>query len=591
MSMEVNKENSGQMPDGRPPGISADTGREPKGSMSDGPELEESLFGGELIPAVSVPIVKLPEQAKEHSLKVEFDCTIPEIHRESCLDLSVPILRLRPGSITVSKVVLDDQVPLIPKDDVRFYVPVVSLQQSAPVLHNAWTECASDVQEHWVTTYATLREQTSTDREDTKETPETTSPDSPSGGGASIPEEPPDVMQCLFGIKNDDLSTRRPKIILYKELPEDNTLASFETCCLRVYREQVGGDPKLQPISRLDETIVTYLDRWADPGHHLITLNFDYFNQADVKNWLKPKNLRDFIGRAIAADYGFIIFKSRREDHFEAYRRVIQEQLAHENGHPLDILVVKPNSLLIGEKRRISSTFWGNCSQGKEEPRVVINYNRDKGSGETNISSHDLDVVFNKMCRGEYEKEFSSFTKGENRLYQIVTKKRSKESDEHYRMKCYVVRYLSEKYQLKNITEIEEAIFTEKPQDSSFSAEHFIPDIFDKKGNGYYEIETLFAGDRNGKELINHLSETVLKYKLDRNNPARVYVVIDNVAAIRHMSDLLWLEETFRDQQVVPVRFLTFDITSKGLIPIQEVNHMLQKIMHDKTLISKSGTT
>ncbi|HIJ07553.1 MAG TPA: hypothetical protein HA365_09770 [Methanocalculus sp.] len=57
------------------------------------------------------------------------------------------------------------------------------------------------------------------------------------------------------------------------------------------------------------------------------------------------------------------------------------------------------------------------------------------------------------------------------------------------------------------------------------------------------------------------------------------------------MSDLLWLEETFRDQQVVPVRFLTFDITSKGLIPIQEVNHMLQKIMHDKTLISKSGTT
>jgi hypothetical protein len=48
------------------------------------------------------------------------------------------------------------------------------------------------------------------------------------------------------------------------------------------------------------------------------------------------------------------------------------------------------------------------------------------------------------------------------------------------------------------------------------------------------------------------------------------------------MSDLLWLEEAFRDQQIVPVGFLTFDITSKGLIPIQEVNQMLQKIMHEK---------
>lgn len=187
MSMRTNREISGQVSDGHPSGISADTGREPKDSMSDGPELEESLFEGEVIPAVGVPIVKLPEQAKKHSLKVEFDCTTPEIHRHSSQDLSVPILRLRPGSITMSKVVLDDHIPSILKEDVHFYIPMVNLQQSFPVLHNTWTEYASDVQEHWVTTYATLREQTSADSEDTEETPETTSPDSPSGGGASVP--------------------------------------------------------------------------------------------------------------------------------------------------------------------------------------------------------------------------------------------------------------------------------------------------------------------------------------------------------------------------------------------------------------------
>jgi hypothetical protein len=585
MSMRTNKEISGRMPGGYPPGIHADTRPEPEGDMNDGLELEESLFEGELIPVVSVPIVKLPEQAKEYPPKIELDCTVPEIHRQSTLDLSVPILRLRPGSITMSKVVLDDHIHSISKEDVHFYVPVVSLQQSAPVLHNTWTECASNVQEHWVTTYATLREQTSADSEDTEETPETTSPDSPSGGGAGIPEEPPDVMQYLFGIKNDDLSTRRPKIILYKERPEDNTLASFETCCLRIYREQVGGDPRLQPVSGLDETIVTYLDKWADPGRHLITLDLDYFSQEEAKKWFGPKNLRDFLRRAIAADYGFIIFKSRREDLFENCRLLVQERLASEIGHLLDIHVVKPNSLSIDKKRWLSSIFWGNCARVKEEPPVIAHY-RDGGSRGTHISSYDLDVVFNKKCRAEYEKVFTSFTRGENRLYQIVTKKRSRESDEHYLMKCYVVRYLSEKYQLKTITEIRKAIHTEKPQESSSSPELFIPDVFDKKGNGYYEIETLFAGDRNGKELINHLSETVLKYELDRNKPARVYVVIDNTAAIRHMSDLLWLEEMFCDLEGVQVKFLTFDIASKGLIPIQEVNQKMQKVMCDKALRS-----
>ena len=56
------------------------------------------------------------------------------------------------------------------------------------------------------------------------------------------------------------------------------------------------------------------------------------------------------------------------------------------------------------------------------------------------------------------------------------------------------------------------------------------------------------------------------------------------------MSDLLWLEETFRNQEAVPVKFLTFDIASKGLIPIQEVKQKLKKMTHDQALMSISGT-
>ena len=57
------------------------------------------------------------------------------------------------------------------------------------------------------------------------------------------------------------------------------------------------------------------------------------------------------------------------------------------------------------------------------------------------------------------------------------------------------------------------------------------------------------------------------------------YVVIDNIAAVRRMNDLSWLEETFRDLKVLPAESLIFDIASKGLIPIREVNQKLQKLM------------
>lgn len=600
MSTRMDREISRQILDGDPADGNTDTKSELENGIDNRPDLAKPPFEDELIPLSSIPIIKLPDPAQEYFFEAKFDCTIPEIHKSSSFGPGVPLLRLRSGSFTMNRVVLDDHIPSIPKEDVRFYVPVVSLQRSTPVLHNTWTECASDVPEHWVATYATLREQTSFERVYVEEPVETPSPDMSPGEGSGVPEESPDITHHLFGIRNNVLLTPKPKIIFYKELVGDNTLASFETFCLCAYRELVGGKPTFRPISRLDETIETYLDKWANPGQHLITLDLDYFNPEAVREWLKPENLRDFIGRSAVADYGFIIFKSRDGKLLTVCQHLVQERLANEIGHSLDILEAIPSTLSIDEKRGISSIFWGDCPQGKEESQVVLHY-PDKGGRETIISLYDLDAIFNKTrggedgthrgenektCRGKYEAEFSSFTKGENRLYQVVTKRRARESDEHYLMKCYVVRYLAKKHQLTTIAEIQNAIFTEIPQD--LRSNPVIPDVFDQKSKESYEIETLFAGDRNGRDLINHLSETVLKYT--NNVPARVYVVIDNVAAVRHMSDLLWLEEIFHDQGVVPVKFLTLDIASKGLIPIGEVKQKLQKIIHNQTLMSTSGT-
>jgi len=604
----MNREVSRQIPDGVPPDTNTDAGSGLEKGIDNGPDLVKSLFEGESIPLVSIPIIKLPDPAQEYFFKARLDCTIPEIHKSSSVNPDVPLLRLRSGSFTMNRVVLDDRIPSIPKEDFRFYVPVVSLQRLTPVLYNTWTEYVSDVPEHWVATYATLREQTSFGREYVEEPSETPSPDMSPGGGSGVPEESPDITHYLFGIQNDVLSTPKPKIIFYKELVGDNTIASFETFCIFTYREQVGGKPTFRPISHLDETIETYLDKWANPGQHLITLNLDHFNPETVKKWLESESLRDFIGRSAVADSGFIIFKSQDGECLTACRQLIQERLANEIGHSLDICEVKPSTLSTDEKREISSIFWGSCPRDKEESLVAVHY-PDKGGRETIISQYDLDAIFNKTCggedrthrgkiektcRGKYEAEFSSFTKGEDRLYQVVTKRRGRESEEHYLMKCYVVRYLANKHQLTTIAEIEEFISTEISLDPSPNL--VIPDVFDDISKESYEIETLFAGDRNEKGLINHLSETIKKYNKSntgsnlKNSPARVYIVIDNIAAVRHMSDLLWLEETFRDQEVVRVKFLTFDIASKGLIPIQDVNQKLQKIIHDKALMSTSGT-
>lgn len=579
-----------QVSEGRPVGATTDLSQEPENSINSGTAVEGGMKGTgseKVLPnTLSLPVIILPVQTKEPSPKIELDYTIPVIQRYDNVGIHVPLLRLQPASFSANKVELDEQIPSIPKEELPLYVPILNLKLPTHAPHNYRTECASHVQGDWVVTYAELCKEKLVERENLEATP----PDLPSGGDSGEPENFPDVTDYIFGVKNSDLSTRRPKIILYKELGDDNTLATFETFCLRAYREQVGGTPVLRPISNLDETIATDLSKWVNPGKHLITLNFDYFNQEDAKRWLEQKNLRDLIGnlrdligKAITPDYGFVIFKSQREDLVWELKQQIQERSAHEIGHPLDILVVEPKSLSIDEKRRISSIIWGNCTPPTEGPKIVFQFGNDTETKKT-FSSHDLDGIFNKACRAEYEKEFSSFARGENRLYQIVTKRGPKESDEHYLMKCYVVRYLARKHQLKEVSEIGATILTEEAPDFGPGVKPFIPDIYDRQENKYYEVETLFAGDRNGRGLIvNHLSETILKYKSDRDSTG-VCIVIDNFTAARHMGDLLWLERTFREQEIIPVdvSFLTFDIPSKGLVSIQEVNRKMQGIMRVK---------
>lgn len=114
----------------------------------------------------------------------------------------------------------------------------------------------------------------------------------PAGSSEESKEETPDIVDLIFGVSNSRLSSKGPKIVLYKELEEDSTIGSFETLCIRIYREKAGGYPRFKPIKELDEFNIVEIEKWMDAHGSLFTIDLDC-NKKKVREWFTQNNLRN----------------------------------------------------------------------------------------------------------------------------------------------------------------------------------------------------------------------------------------------------------------------------------------------------------
>ncbi|AGK61750.1 hypothetical protein Asulf_01779 [Archaeoglobus sulfaticallidus PM70-1] len=397
----------------------------------------------------------------------------------------------------------------------------------------------------------------------------------PSGGSEEIKEETPDIVDLVFGVSNSRLSSKGPKIVLYRELEKDSTIGSFETLCIMIYREKTGGYLRFKPIKELDEFNVMEIGKWMEVHGSLFTIDLDC-NKKKVREWFTQNNLREPIRRAIIGDVGFIIFKTRDAELYEHCKKVL-EKLEKEIEHPLNIMYVEPRRLSFEEKKELSSLVWG-CLNLNSIPSVFV-----EEKGVERPYGATFDDIFNKYARREFEERLEKL---EGSAYSMATKPHEGESPEHKQMKWFVVKCLTKELIKKGIIkpenprkpkkyEIDKIIKTE--EDTREFLGGVIADVMDTSSNEVYEVETLFAQDTEGKTVEEKIIYTIEKYK-ELTNVRKINIIMDNFTFLRHFKTLIDIKENEPEEIREKVEFYTLDLEKEKLVPLKEIKRKLRNI-------------
>lgn len=407
-------------------------------------------------------------------------------------------------------------------------------------------------------------------------------------GGISEPsegledyEEPPDIINNIFNISNEQISSEDPKIILYKELEEDSTIGSFETLCINIYREKKGGKPEIQPIEKLDDFNKKEIEKWVKADKKIVTIDLDYEIKSS-KEWFSEEKLRELIKRSIIGDLGFIIFKTRNNEIFKHCRKVL-ENLEKEIEHLFKVLYIIPKPLPFEKKKEFSSLIWGKFKLDFTED-IAIKFPEIKRY----IGHSIFDDIFNKISKELFEKCLKELKSENYSAYSNATKPHEGESPEHKKLKWFIVKYLTKKLinqgnlkpkNLKNPKsfEITEFIKTEEDTQELLKGREMV-DVIDKYNGEVYEIETLFAEDKEGKTPSEKINYTIDKYKKEESIK-KINIVLLNLTFLRHLKTLKNVKLNKQEEERKRINFYTLDLQNSELISYKSVIERLKKII------------
>lgn len=528
---------------------------------------------------ISIPIVELEKPVMELK-QVKLDKTLPKVEiRESGLE--IPLIRLGRSRDARSIItVFDERLPQTrPVIRRTLRVPICKISSKSATREIVSTfDTKVDTQLLWDLIGSEELKEIGKERllERQKFEGSVKSAEAEPPGGEEELERIPDVTNFIFSISNSRISSKGPKVILYKELEKDSTIGSFETLCIRIYREKEGGHPKLQPIKKLDEFNIKEIERWVEADKKIVTIDLDK-DKEKANKWFCEDNLREPVRRAIIGDIGFIIFKTRDTNLYEYCKKVL-ENLEEEIEHPLNVLYFEPKPLLFEKKKELSSLTWGNLRLEADELAIKSpNFERFVGTGV-------LDDIFNKLSKRLFEE---SLEKLKDSAYSNATKPHEgEESMEHKEMKWFVVKYLTEKLIKNGILrtknpkkpkafEINNVIKTEEDTEDKLEGKR--TDIMDTHNSEVYEIETLFAEDREGRTPEEKLNYTIDKYK-GLSKVKKINIVLDNLTFLRHLKTLHNVKLNKPKEERERVEFYTFDLQNNSLLPFSKVVNKIKQL-------------
>ena len=364
----------------------------------------------------------------------------------------------------------------------------------------------------------------------------------PSGSGESLEGEAfQDPLEILFerlggvsGVKSG-IRGVEPLVILFKDIPDDNYIQTFETLLLRLYREKYGGYPEVKKLSLRKDWNKIEIERWIDEGKlFIIDLDSEHVS-------LNKELLADRLWAIFSKKRGIVIFYTRNNATFERYENVLNEVVWRHLNLRASIIKITPRKLSYEEKLRIISLLFGFVDIREEIPIDSMDVLLNIGA---KIYEEKLKEVEYKYC------DVLGLVKlGEN------------ESEEHLRGKAFILHCLVKKL------EKDGKISRDDPRtikDMIKTEEQVGGVTVDIHCNGEnYEFETLF------KEGFKGIHEKLRNY--EERGVSNVKIVVEPITAFLHakeFADVMRVVDKIYSN--LKVEFLTFDIQNEELIPFKE---------------------
>ena len=547
---------------------------------------------------VKVPILKL-EKPKIGVKEVKLLKDTPHIEREE-LEVRVPVIKLSSPVFEEREIKLNKNIPRVEKDKRKVKIPLVKLRK--PIVWDVISEFNSNIfkppkppiKKIIIPIYRILRtpmvreiglldekiDEKLLEKLEDRRRMEIQKPQvsaisreaEPSlGEGEGTEEEPPEFLKFVFGGHSTKILARGPIIVLYKELENDSTIGSFETLCIRIFREKKGGEPGYLSIKKLDEFNIREIEKYIKPEGNIVRIDLDLLKKdaegrkRNIFEIISPEYLRETLGRFIVGEVSFLIFKTRDKHLYKQCRQVL-EWLSINSEHPLNVLEINPRKLTKEQKIILTKLAWG--------LREVPETEDMEGFADRPIFN-TLDDMFNKFGKRKHEEYLENLEKDKNGIYaQATNQHEGEESDLHLQIKWFIVKFLSQKYKLTSLSEIEESVKTEEQlPEANTKGEHPKPDVWDVKENAVYEVETLFSEDREGRTPQKKIYESIKKY--EGTSVKEINIVLDNLTFLLHIRDIFGTKKNIKDWENKTgktVNFLTLDVENYKLVSISKVS-------------------
>jgi len=375
----------------------------------------------------------------------------------------------------------------------------------------------------------------------------------PSGGE----EEISDFLEFSFGSEGGKIRGKGPKIILFKDVENDSYINFLENICLRIYKEIEGGEPKAEEIKKMDDLNEIKIERWLEAGGKIFTINLDKLDINKRDNKIDQTHLWERLEETYSSKLGFIIFTTRNKEKFETFEKLLQN-INYKSQGRLNIAYIVAG-ILPQDLIKLSS---GMIDLTEREPIKM-----KKGEVEGIPTFSTFDYKFNQ-AHAEEKRYFEIMKNEERGLFKYATVKSKEESELHYNIKVFIVRYLVNKLrkegkQLETTEKIKNIIKTEEKIDG------IIPDV-QVVNNEVYEVETLFG---EGEDADTKIVKTIDKY----TNNEKVNIVMDNFGFLLHLKDLERIKKDKKHNK--NVEFYTLDLKNKELISIEKFKKELRKVL------------